>query len=195
MVKTSPTARLSASDRRERLLDAALPLFARHGYGGTGTRPLAQAAGVTEPILYRHFANKADLFVAVLGRVEERISTAIRERLEGRRGVAARIEALGHGLPQILDRHRDELSILNAAAHEETTDEVRAAAAGVARRLGHLLEKAVGGGRPSARAQALGFLLLTVGVGAALLRPLALPELRDDRFNERAVALLLRGMA
>lgn len=47
---------------RRLLLDAARDLFARQDYRSTTTREIAQAAGVTEPLLFRHFGSKAALF-------------------------------------------------------------------------------------------------------------------------------------
>lgn len=61
-------SRLPAAQRREQLLDCAAELFARYGYARATTAELARAAGVTEPILYRHFASKRDLFAALIER-------------------------------------------------------------------------------------------------------------------------------
>jgi AcrR family transcriptional regulator len=47
---------------RQLLLDAARDLFSRHDYRSTTTREIAEAAGVTEPLLFRHFGSKAALF-------------------------------------------------------------------------------------------------------------------------------------
>src|SRR2546423_7134819 len=58
--------RLTAQDRRQKLLIAATDLFARQGFGGTTTRQIAYAAGVTEAIVFRHFRSKEDLYWAVL---------------------------------------------------------------------------------------------------------------------------------
>jgi AcrR family transcriptional regulator len=61
--------RLKAPQRREQLLEVATKLFARSGYDATTTAAIAEAAGVTEPILYRHFKSKQDLFMAILRRL------------------------------------------------------------------------------------------------------------------------------
>ncbi len=61
-----PAARMNAGDRRRQLLDAALGLFSRKGYGGTTTKEIAAAAGVTEAIIFRHFPSKQALYSAVL---------------------------------------------------------------------------------------------------------------------------------
>lgn len=63
--------RLPAAKRREQLLDKAAQLFALHGYSGTTTAQIAKAAGVTEPIIYRHFDSKRTMFIALVQRTSE----------------------------------------------------------------------------------------------------------------------------
>lgn len=60
--------RLPAAERREILLAAAARLFAERGYDGTGTEEIARAAGVSKPVLYRHFDSKKALYLALLRR-------------------------------------------------------------------------------------------------------------------------------
>ena len=60
--------RMKAGKRREALLQAALDAFATDGYEKATTRAIAEATGVTEAILFRHFATKRDLFHAVIER-------------------------------------------------------------------------------------------------------------------------------
>ena len=59
------TQRLPASDRRRQLVETALDFFSRKGFGGTTTKEIAAAAGVTEAIIFRHFPTKHDLYNAV----------------------------------------------------------------------------------------------------------------------------------
>jgi TetR/AcrR family transcriptional regulator len=58
--------RLPGEDRRRQLLKAAIETFAQKGFGGTKTKDIAAAAGVSEAILFRHFASKEDLYHAIL---------------------------------------------------------------------------------------------------------------------------------
>lgn len=54
--------------RREQILDTAVDLFSKHGFKGTTTKQIAQAAGVSEAMVFRHFASKDELYQAILDR-------------------------------------------------------------------------------------------------------------------------------
>jgi AcrR family transcriptional regulator len=56
---------------KERILSAALELFAREGYEAVGVARIAQAVGIKAPSLYKHFASKRAVFEAILRRMEE----------------------------------------------------------------------------------------------------------------------------
>src|SRR4051794_36021680 len=58
-------SRMAAVDRRVLVLDAAAAEFAARGYAGASLRAIAAAAGVTTPVLYDHFASKAELYAEV----------------------------------------------------------------------------------------------------------------------------------
>ena len=62
----SATPRLPAPERRAAVLDCACRVFSRGSYRGTTTADIAREAGVTEPILYRHFDSKRALYLACL---------------------------------------------------------------------------------------------------------------------------------
>ncbi|WP_372400014.1 helix-turn-helix domain-containing protein [Azospirillum sp. HJ39] len=57
--------RLDSNARKRAILDAALPLFARKGFAATTTREIAQAAGVSEALIFKHFPTKASLYEAI----------------------------------------------------------------------------------------------------------------------------------
>jgi AcrR family transcriptional regulator len=59
------------ADRKRQLLAHAKQLFVTHGYQATTTEKIAQAAGITEPVLYRHFESKKALFLEVLGEIRQ----------------------------------------------------------------------------------------------------------------------------
>jgi len=63
IVQRSRSKYLSFEQRHREILDIAIGLFNTRGYRATTTASLAEAAGVSEPILYKHFKNKKELFL------------------------------------------------------------------------------------------------------------------------------------
>jgi AcrR family transcriptional regulator len=57
---------MKAADRREMILQAAISLFSEKGFRGVTTRQLANAVGVSEPVLYQHFRTKKELYSAII---------------------------------------------------------------------------------------------------------------------------------
>jgi AcrR family transcriptional regulator len=68
--------RLRRPERREQILAAATRAFARGGYRPTSLEDIADEAGVSRVIIYRHFESKADLYRAVLDRARSRLAEA-----------------------------------------------------------------------------------------------------------------------
>ena len=64
--------RMHGDERRSQLLRVAIDGFARNGFSGTKTKDIAAAAGVSEAILFRHFATKEDLYHAILDSREDK---------------------------------------------------------------------------------------------------------------------------
>ena len=62
----TPAKRLPAEARRQAVLDTACRVFSRSSYHGATTAEIAREAGISEPILYRHFGSKRDLYLACL---------------------------------------------------------------------------------------------------------------------------------
>ena len=60
------TGRMPADARREQILQTAVTLFSQRGFKGTTTKEIARAAGVSEAIIFRHFATKHELYGAIL---------------------------------------------------------------------------------------------------------------------------------
>jgi AcrR family transcriptional regulator len=67
LTNTGPSApRMKGDERRDQILATAVNLFSRNGFRGTTTKEIAQAAGVSEAMVFRHFANKEALYAAIL---------------------------------------------------------------------------------------------------------------------------------
>jgi AcrR family transcriptional regulator len=65
--------RMSAAERREQLLAVALDVFAGEGYHQTSMNQIAEAAGITKPVLYQHFVSKRELYLALIEEAGERL--------------------------------------------------------------------------------------------------------------------------
>jgi AcrR family transcriptional regulator len=60
------SARMAGEERRLQILAVAVSLFSNRGFRGTTTKEIAQAAGVSEAMVFRHFATKEELYAAIL---------------------------------------------------------------------------------------------------------------------------------
>jgi AcrR family transcriptional regulator len=65
-MSTTARPRLRAEERRQAVLEAACQVFSKKSYRGATTAEIAREAGISEPILYRHFGSKRDLYLACL---------------------------------------------------------------------------------------------------------------------------------
>ena len=99
---TSAT-RLPAAERREALIETAIKVFSDGSYRGTTTSEIARAAGISEPILYRHFASKRDLYLAALDHVWSKARASWERALESTDNVREALEAMGRGHVTVRD--------------------------------------------------------------------------------------------
>ena len=59
-------SRMTAEDRKIQILRVAVSLFSKKGFGGTTTKEIANAAGVSEAMVFRHYSTKQELYTAIL---------------------------------------------------------------------------------------------------------------------------------
>jgi TetR/AcrR family transcriptional regulator len=88
-------ARMAAADRRAALLETACGVFARGSYRGTTTKEIACEAGISEPILYRHFPSKRDLYLACLDEAWRRVQALWAKALAEEADPSAWLQAIG----------------------------------------------------------------------------------------------------
>jgi AcrR family transcriptional regulator len=102
---------VSADDTRDRILEAAAPIFAAEGFAGASTRALAQAAGVNVATLAYHFGDKQGLYDALVDRTYARVLAVelVGAELSDPR---ARLRALVKGLYAFARAHRVEVRVL-----------------------------------------------------------------------------------
>lgn len=116
------TMRLSAEERRASLLESACTVFSRGSYRGTTTAELAAAAGVTEPILYRHFDSKRALYLACLEDAWVSIRAAWDEAVAAEPDPALWIAAMGRAFIESRE-HRPVVSNMWLQGLAEATED------------------------------------------------------------------------
>lgn len=123
---TPAATRMRADERREQVLDAAVAVFARHGYEGTSTEDVAKAAGISQPYLFRLFSTKRALFLELVDRCFAKVGSAFTRAAEGLEGEEA-LGAMGEAYHEMLaDR---DLLLLQLHAYAACDDpEVRSVA-------------------------------------------------------------------
>lgn len=127
--------RLTADARRSQILDVAIDVFGRAGYYGASMNDIADAAGVTKPVLYQHFDSKSDLYSALLEEVGSRmldlIAAATRSARDGREQTELGFQAY---FRWVASRHDEFMLLFGGGARHDaefsaTINRITAAAA------------------------------------------------------------------
>src|ERR1700733_10340881 len=84
--------RLTAEQRRHQLFAVALGLFAQRGYRATTMDDIAEAAGVTKPLLYQHFSSKRSLYLELVDSIAKDLLLAISKAVAGADGPRQQVE-------------------------------------------------------------------------------------------------------
>ena len=132
------TERLSAEERREQILHAAIGVFAEDGYAAASTEEIARRAGISQPYLFRLYGTKRELILAAIQRCFEETESiferAAREFGPGQGEEA--LEAMGNAYMEMIqnDHTRLRAQLHSYAACDDP--EIRAL---VSRNFGHLV--------------------------------------------------------
>jgi AcrR family transcriptional regulator len=144
------TARKTAGERREQLLDAALTEFAQHGYEGASTDAIARTVGISQPYLFRLFGTKKGLYLASAERCLDDTYETFRAASDGLAGEEALV-AMGRAYKQMITedprRLRAQMQCYAACDDADVCDVVR-------RGFGRLVELVESKGVPADRVTA-----------------------------------------
>ena len=124
---TSTTTRLTAAERRDTILDAAMAAFAERGFAGTSTEDIAREAGISQPYLFRLFGTKKELFKATVARCFRETLEIFQRAAEGKRGEEA-LHAMAEAYTQLLSdrtKLRAQMQSYAACDDAEICDVVR----------------------------------------------------------------------
>ena len=142
--------RLSADERRAQLERIAGQLFADAGYHGVSMEQLADAAGVSKPVLYQHFPSKRDLYLALVRDAVSEMETRVRAALEGTTDNRARVEGATAAYFAFVDDPRFQLVFSAERSDDEVHDEVSVAHRRVTETVAELISEDAGLDRASA---------------------------------------------
>jgi len=177
---------LPAAKRREQLLDCALELFSRVGYARATTAQLAKMAGVTEPIIYRHFDSKRDLFVALIHRTAKRTLQHWDHRLDGINDPPERLQRILSDNP-MTHEGQEEYRVLLQAITEVEDSEVQKAVTKHFTDLHKFLTKELAAAQQHKKltrvfaAELIAWIMIDVGLGYGVLNALRVPKQGEDR--------------
>jgi AcrR family transcriptional regulator len=115
---------LRKAERKRQLVTCAKQLFVSLGYQATTTEKIAQAAGVSEPVLYRHFPSKKNLFLEVLQEVREATLNRWRAETANLTDPLARLHAIADMYLGITREHALEFRIMHRTLMETDDEEI-----------------------------------------------------------------------
>lgn len=104
--------RLPAAERREQLLHTAVEVFAEHGFHATSMNDVAEAAGVTKPVLYQHFSSKRELFIELLADIGAELRETIAKATTDASGPRQQIEDGFRAYFRYVDEQTDSFKVL-----------------------------------------------------------------------------------
>lgn len=194
------TARLRKAERKRQLLAQAKQLFVTLGYQHTTTEKIAQAAGVTEPVLYQHFPSKKALFLEVL----QEIRQATLHRWDDQTaGVINPLEKLHAVVDLFLGSARErtlEFRVMHRTLVEIDDSEIAACLRSFYLEseafLAQILREGQDAGlvRKELDPRVGAWEFIRTALGYTLTLPLAIPLYQDETYHQKAIACLLRGM-
>jgi AcrR family transcriptional regulator len=101
--------------RREAILNAALTLMRAKGYHGVGIDEIGDAAGISGPAVYRHYASKADILLDAYDRAGSRVAVGVEAALSGADGP---VDALGRLIASYVTIAFDNVDLIIATGEE-----------------------------------------------------------------------------
>jgi AcrR family transcriptional regulator len=120
------TRRLTAEQRRQQLFSVALELFARRGYRATTMDDIAEAAGVTKPLVYQHFSSKRSLYLELVDSIAQELLAAVREAVLRAEGPRQQVELGFAAYFRLVISREAEFRLLYGRDHAEDVELGRA---------------------------------------------------------------------
>ncbi|HWQ31243.1 MAG TPA: TetR/AcrR family transcriptional regulator [Blastocatellia bacterium] len=122
LVRSIQTTRLSAAERRRQIVTVAAELFSSRGFSGTTMKEIAEGAGISQAIIFRHFPSKEALYSAILDYKVQQAAARIQAHLQeaaSRRDDRAFFGLLARELLELYGRDPSLIRLLLFSALEE----------------------------------------------------------------------------
>jgi AcrR family transcriptional regulator len=182
--------RLSGAERRAAVVETACRIFAKSSYHGSTTAQIARETGVTEPVLYRHFASKRALYLACLDAVWTQVRVLWEKALEAEQDPANWVKAIGKAYLEARAAARIVLVDLWIQALTEAADdpEIRRALRGQVREVHNFVAdvirraQAEGGILPERDPDAEAWIFISLGLLSTIDHRLG--SLVGDQFDD-----------
>jgi AcrR family transcriptional regulator len=190
--------RLKAPQRREQLIAVATKIFAKWGYNAATTAAIADAAGVTEPILYRHFASKQEMFVAITRAMSQQTLRHWQELTANSNTSVDILRKIAHAFPNHIRENEDAYHVIHGALSTSRDRKVLAVMkehySGIERFFCKIVQDGQRDGefQKNLDPKLIAWQLINLGIGYAMI---ALNLQQFDHFSvEDAIEFILKGM-
>ena len=190
-------ARMRKADRKRQLLTQAKQLFVTLGYHDTTTEKIARAAGVSEPMLYRHFESKKALFLEVLHEIRAATLNRWHTETAGVTDPLAKLHAIADTYLSTTREHALEFRIMHRTLMETDDEEIVAFLRSFYLDSEALLAAVISEGqqtgvfRRSLDPRVGAWELIRTALGYTLTLPLGIPLYQEADYIPRAIECLL----
>jgi AcrR family transcriptional regulator len=192
-----PVPRMHKADRKRQLLGHAKQLFLTHGYHDTTTEKIARAAGVSEPVLYRHFTSKKNLFLDVLQEIRAATLNRWHAETAGLTDPLAKLHAIADMYLNTTREQAVEFRIMHRTLVESDDSEIAAFLRSFYLDSETLLAEIIWSGqeagtfRRSLDPRVGAWELIRTALGYTLTLPLGIPLYGEPDYLPRAIDCLL----
>jgi TetR/AcrR family transcriptional regulator len=167
--------RMSATERESSLIENAITAFASSNYRVVTVSRIAAEAGITEPVVYRYFHSKKELFLAALHRIETEILSGWHEAIARNEDPKQALKDISAYHSHYAENHYTRVKLLFQAISEIDDSEIRDALRGFFQSCFDLLVDLVGQCREKGRVQTgiddalTARFLISLGIGAGFV--------------------------
>jgi AcrR family transcriptional regulator len=190
-------SRLKAPQRRDQLIAVATKQFAKYGYDAATTASIATSARITEPILYRHFGSKQELFIAITRSVSTKTIKHWKELIKSTDDPAEQLREIARQFPNHLVQLGDAYRVIHNALTTSRDRKVQAVLREHYKQIeaffsGIITTGVKRGIFKTSSPKTVSWLLINVGLGYAMM---TLNLTRFETFDvEGAIQFILRGL-